>query len=99
MSATFPPTHASADRIDDAPAASTKTDSKNPLNVEPGPESQAALARNARADLSTDSEKADQELAAYPDGGLQAWSVVAGAWCVSFATWVRLCRNFFLVIC
>lgn len=23
----------------------------------------------------------------YPDGGLKAWSVVAGAWCVSFCTW------------
>ncbi|GAA5981891.1 hypothetical protein JCM11641_001933 [Rhodosporidiobolus odoratus] len=23
----------------------------------------------------------------YPDGGLRAWSVVAGAWCISFTSW------------
>jgi hypothetical protein len=23
----------------------------------------------------------------YPDGGLRAWLVVVGAWCISFATW------------
>lgn len=30
--------------------------------------------------------KADQPQVAFPEGGLRAWSVVAGAFCISFCT-------------
>lgn len=30
--------------------------------------------------------KADQSQVAFPEGGLRAWSVVAGAFCISFCT-------------
>ncbi|KPV72358.1 uncharacterized protein RHOBADRAFT_18141 [Rhodotorula graminis WP1] len=34
-----------------------------------------------------DAEKAAPVLDDYPDGGLRAWSVVGGAWCISFTSW------------
>jgi hypothetical protein len=35
---------------------------------------------------SKEEAKAGQPQAAFPEGGLRAWSVVAGAFCVSFCT-------------
>jgi hypothetical protein len=35
---------------------------------------------------STEEVKAEQPQATFPEGGLRAWSVVAGAFCISFCT-------------
>jgi hypothetical protein len=35
---------------------------------------------------STEEAKAEQPQVTFPEGGLRAWSVVAGAFCISFCT-------------
>ncbi|ORY83514.1 major facilitator superfamily domain-containing protein [Leucosporidium creatinivorum] len=38
-----------------------------------------------KGDLEVQLEKVEEDV--YPDGGLKAWSVVLGAWCISFVSW------------